>query len=301
MTAQEARRLLGGYATATLTPEEMRALFAAALEDQELFNELNREQVLRDVLDDRSARQEVLAAMARADALSAPVRRWHWYRWALAGVAASAVIALGITFWILERPPVERPNSSVAKLQEPQPAALPPPVPQPQMRAPARRHIQRAEQPAPPPPQAQAAAPAPPVGSGAPVAAPAFQAVVPEQVSWTILKQDPTGEFAETPASTVFHEGDQIRIRVRPIANGAISLLETTADQTEVSAPPAPAVAGTDYELPATGAVTVHRNLVLALRFIPAAPQRVPQAEETVKSKAAASPAITIPIPLTIE
>ena len=297
MTAQEARRLLGGYATSSLTPEEMRALFAAALEDQELFNELNREQVLRDVLEDGSARQEVLAAMARADALSAPAKRWHWYRWAAAGIAASVVIVLGITFWILQRPPAERPNSSVAKLQEPQPAALPPPIPPPQMRAPARRR----QRPAPPLPQAQASAPPPPAESAAPVAAPAFQAVVVPEVSWTILKQDQSGEFAETPTSTVLHEGDQIRIRVRPVINGAISLLETTADQTEVSTLRTTAVAGTDYELPATGTVTVHRNLVLALRFIPAAPQQLAQAQEAVKSKAEARPAIAIPIPLTIE
>jgi hypothetical protein len=298
VTAQEVRRLLGGYATATLTPEEMRALFEAALDDQELFNELNREQVLRDVLDDGSTRQEVLAAMARADALSAPVRRWHWYRWALAGVAASALIALGITLWILQRPPAEPLNVSVAKLQEPQPAALPPPVPPPQMRAPAaHRRLQREEQPAPPPAQAQSA----PVGSVAPLAAPAFQAVVPEQVSWAILKQDQSGDFAETPASIVLHEGDQIRIRVRPIANGDISLLETTAGETTVSPLPATAVAGTDYELPATGTVTVHRNLVLALRFIPAPRQSLAQPQEAAKSKAAARPVITIPIPLNVE
>ena len=63
MRPDEARKLLGGYATGTLTPEEQQALFAAALEDQELFDELAQEQVLRETLDDPGARAELLAAV----------------------------------------------------------------------------------------------------------------------------------------------------------------------------------------------------------------------------------------------
>ncbi len=40
MTQDEIRRLLGGYATNTLTDGERTALFEAALEDQELFDAL---------------------------------------------------------------------------------------------------------------------------------------------------------------------------------------------------------------------------------------------------------------------
>ena len=50
MTREEARKLLGGYATGTLTEAEQAALFAMALEDQELFDELSREQALRDLM-----------------------------------------------------------------------------------------------------------------------------------------------------------------------------------------------------------------------------------------------------------
>ena len=40
MSPEEIKKLLGGYATGTLTAEEQQALFAAALEDQELFDAL---------------------------------------------------------------------------------------------------------------------------------------------------------------------------------------------------------------------------------------------------------------------
>ena len=44
MSPEDIKKLLGGYATGTLTTEEQQALFAAALEDQELFDSLAREQ-----------------------------------------------------------------------------------------------------------------------------------------------------------------------------------------------------------------------------------------------------------------
>ena len=42
----ETERLLGGYATNTLTADERKLLYQAALEDQDLFDELAREQAL---------------------------------------------------------------------------------------------------------------------------------------------------------------------------------------------------------------------------------------------------------------
>ena len=60
MTPDEARKLLGGYATGLLTEAERTALFAAALEDQELFEELAGEQALKEVLDEPGARQRLM-------------------------------------------------------------------------------------------------------------------------------------------------------------------------------------------------------------------------------------------------
>src|SRR5207247_3700035 len=97
MTGDEIRKLLGGYATGTLTAEEQQALFAAALEDQELFDALVREQSLRDLLRDPGARAQLAAA------LDSPPEHgqagfWQWLRRpleigsAMAGVAALAVL-----------------------------------------------------------------------------------------------------------------------------------------------------------------------------------------------------------------
>src|SRR5664279_5602051 len=56
MKPEEIRYLLGGYASGTLSAEEKRVLFAAALEDQALFDELGDEQSLKDVFDDPESR-----------------------------------------------------------------------------------------------------------------------------------------------------------------------------------------------------------------------------------------------------
>src|ERR1019366_8635532 len=101
MSPEDIRKLLGGYATGTLTTEEQQALFAAALEDQELFDALAREQSLRDLLRDPAARAELLSA------LDSPASRlgglWQWLRRpAVAGLAVAAVaeIALvGVAVW----------------------------------------------------------------------------------------------------------------------------------------------------------------------------------------------------------
>src|SRR5689334_2135226 len=63
MNPAEARKLLGGYASGILTPEEQKALFEAALEDQELFEALAEEQALREVLAAPGAKEQLLHAL----------------------------------------------------------------------------------------------------------------------------------------------------------------------------------------------------------------------------------------------
>lgn len=99
MTRQDIERLLGGYATGTLTPEEEQALFAAALEDQELFDTLVREQPLRDLLHDPTARASLLTALTE--------ERVPWYRrFARPLVAAAALVcvAVPLALWQLRHP-----------------------------------------------------------------------------------------------------------------------------------------------------------------------------------------------------
>ena len=135
MSPEDIKKLLGGYATGTLTTEEQQALFAAALEDQELFDSLAREQSLRDLLRDPAARAGLLSA------LDTPASRlggfWQWLRrplvagLATAGVAAIAVVAV----WQGTRPAGVKLAQPVivAELRSPEPPApnlapaLPPP------------------------------------------------------------------------------------------------------------------------------------------------------------------------------
>jgi hypothetical protein len=70
--------LLGGYATGTLTEAERARLFAASLEDQELFDALADEQQWKDLLDDPESRGYLLAELdqlAQSPAIPEPVVR----------------------------------------------------------------------------------------------------------------------------------------------------------------------------------------------------------------------------------
>lgn len=96
MRPEEIQKLLGGYATGTLTEAEQQALFEAALHDQALFDALAREQSLRDLLRDPGARANLLAALEPK-----PRRFWTWRP--IAAVAAMAAIAL-VAVVIARRP-----------------------------------------------------------------------------------------------------------------------------------------------------------------------------------------------------
>jgi hypothetical protein len=82
-------QLLGGYATDTLTEEERRRLFEAALHDQELFNVLADEEVLRQLLSDPKVRKRLLAVLP-----AEPKVVSFWRRPAVLGLAASFLMTL---------------------------------------------------------------------------------------------------------------------------------------------------------------------------------------------------------------
>src|SRR5947209_20584861 len=82
----DVRKLLGGYATGTLSEDERNQLYSAALQDEELFEALADEQVLKDLLDNSAARAELLRATE-----ARPKRAiWKW----LAPVGALSVAAV---------------------------------------------------------------------------------------------------------------------------------------------------------------------------------------------------------------
>ena len=74
MRDAQIERLLGGYATNTLTESERQALFEAALDDQELFDALQDEQALRELLEDSGSRS-IIERTAR-EPQREPVRGW---------------------------------------------------------------------------------------------------------------------------------------------------------------------------------------------------------------------------------
>lgn len=145
MRDAQIERLLGGYATNTLTASERQALFEAALEDQELFDALQDEQALRELLEDPVSRPMIQRALEEPE--PEPPRRGfagrsrfaHVWAWGLAtGVAAGLlVLVLG---------PFRQPGRTelpVAALKGPDPiqnAATPAPseaaVPEPTQPAP---------------------------------------------------------------------------------------------------------------------------------------------------------------------
>ena len=134
MNRDDIQKLLGGYAAGNLTPDEEQALFAAALEDQDLFDALGKEQALRDLLRDPAAKAEVLAA------LDEPARRrGGWMAWLrsplVGGLAAAGIAGIGgIVVWQGTHPAAVAPPPVLmaeAKLGEVKPAQTPPPPPKP--------------------------------------------------------------------------------------------------------------------------------------------------------------------------
>jgi len=134
MKPDEARKLLGGYATGTLTSEEREALMAAALEDQGLFDAMAREEVLREALADAGVRAELLAAVTE------PKKR-RWFAGWPVPLGAAAVALAGITVFVMVRSNPRLSNAvqvadsrkvdpaEALKLEAPKPAApaqLPP-------------------------------------------------------------------------------------------------------------------------------------------------------------------------------
>jgi hypothetical protein len=143
MSPQEIEKLLGGYATDTLTEEERRALFEAALGNQALFDALADDQALKELLDDPPSRTQLLAAL-REERVSPVARVVAWWR-RPSFLAAAAAVAAGIVTIavVIPHKPAAEKQAMVARNAPPQPAPEPPavlqsePEPRPAAAAPA--------------------------------------------------------------------------------------------------------------------------------------------------------------------
>jgi hypothetical protein len=247
MKPTDAEKLLGGYAAGTLTPEERRALFAAALEDQQLYEALVREEPLRELLTDPAARANLLAEL---DVVPKP---WY-YRDVHPGIIVAAVsvvlIVLGIKFWPMrtaptitvvsqaELPQPAKSDLPTALFQQPQAATgtgkpLPAPpivpaVPSPSELPSAINDVfaQSSARPAPP------ESPSPGVATDAAIVRPqasARAAVMPAAglaVRYTILKRLVTGEFSPVDPGQELQAGDETVIRLEPNESGFLYVLE---------------------------------------------------------------------------
>ncbi len=122
MMPDDARKLLGGYATGTLTSEEREALFAAALHDQSLFDELAKEQVLKEALDDAGIRAELLGVVTeRAGS--------RWLRWWPVPAGALALAALTVALLVNRKPAAMNDVAmTVPSSMQPQIVRAPPPA-----------------------------------------------------------------------------------------------------------------------------------------------------------------------------
>lgn len=246
MTHDEAMKLLGGYATNSLSEEERKALLSAALDDQELFDALEREQALKDVLDDRVTRAEI------RQALEPPPTAWWKRPWAWAG-AGIAVAAMALTaVWLGDR---QHEKAPVEVAQVTQPAVSSPPPTESKPAAPVRATPARESAKKQHAPTAVALAKnnvesAPQktdvlkeeqaVPSGVAGAASQLQLQAPSQdmtrsrlavsksaapppISYSLLRRDANQLDIRVRPSDV-HEADSVRITVQPWSSGMLSV-----------------------------------------------------------------------------
>jgi hypothetical protein len=133
MNKEDIQKLIGGYATGSLTEEERQALFEAALDDQDLFDTLQQEQALKDLFDDPFSREQV--RRAAAESLPRPrTSRTSWFRrpwiWAsAASMALAGVLVVALLRWDRTAPPpvakqATEASKQVAEVSKP-PAAAP--------------------------------------------------------------------------------------------------------------------------------------------------------------------------------
>ena len=266
MTSEQARKLLGGYATNSLTEAERKALFDAALDDQELFDALQQEEALKELLADPASRNQIQQALAEAP-VSRPVRTWFFEAWfskawfskvRLWGGLAGAVAAAALIIAVIRSN--DHPKYQVARVAPPPPPmsaepatpAVPPPAepklrnlqPAPRKRVQTPRDLKQPSastvtgsldnaivQPQAQTAQGTAAAPPPPQPALA--AAPRIQAFRQEQsaradtlLRYSLTKRDTSGAYSALPANVPPQSGDAVRLNVSSTLDGYLSLYQ---------------------------------------------------------------------------
>jgi len=260
MIPEDIERLIGGYATGTLSEEERRKLFEAALDDQDLFDALQGEHALKQLLDDPVSREMVRRAAAgpvSQTGTSRFLRRWVW---AVAGVGALAAALLVISFVKFRQPP--KPLAEIAQVhREVSPVGALPAAPpfSDAVTALAPEHKLKAKRlenapPSVPPPQSSAGQLAPQIVGGfggqdqmqAP--APSFRASgtqpqqnalrsaplaasapLPASISYTLSRKMPDGSYLDVSLDAATAPGEMIRVTVVPRIAGPLAVRQWDA------------------------------------------------------------------------
>lgn len=236
MTQDEIRKLLGGYATNALSAEERRILFEAALEDQELFNALENEDALRELLDDPVVREQLRRALAGP--VASKRRTGFWSRRWLIGVAIPAAVAVMLIV-IMNRANAPRLIAPPVQIASNRIAESPKPVPPPEVKSVAKEEIRAKASPAarpqlaiPTPVPAPAAAPLP----TARTAMASLRVGAPAQIPEAVRQQFSVGFAANSPlyqGPLVKYSlvrsgpaGKEVRVEVTPQMGGYLALYE---------------------------------------------------------------------------
>ncbi|MCC6364618.1 MAG: hypothetical protein IT165_13945 [Bryobacterales bacterium] len=128
--ADNARNMIGGYASGNLSPQEKEKLFEAALHQQDLFDALMGEQALKDFLEQPGVKAELVEALQPKPTLWRRLRQWFTSPAAYAAAGALAAAAVLIVV-VLNRPSshqaavemTEPPLPMVTETTTPPPAA----------------------------------------------------------------------------------------------------------------------------------------------------------------------------------
>ena len=228
----DVRKLLGGYATGTLSEEEKQLLFDAALKDDDLFAALADEQALKELLDDSAVRAQFLRATdeARFSVVGA-LRDWFERPKAKALVATGAVLltVIGLQSVRQQSAPASHEVAVTRPLQEPvapQAAEVKPEPPKPEAKTKAvRSKPAEADQPSANAVVAPQSAPPPPAAApAAEVASLRDEARIIAPLRYEILRKEANGEFRAVPHDYEFAEGDVIRILVTSTRAGTIAV-----------------------------------------------------------------------------
>ena len=255
----DVRKLLGGYATGTLTEAERKQLFQAALNDQSLFEALADEQALVELLEDTQSRAVLLQATETPEfSILGVIGEWFSRprSKALVALGSVAIVAITIQTYRERALPSMAPRAKVSVSTPQPPEALL--QQQPEERMLAHTDIPMARKDAAANPRVAPAESATGAAVGSVAAPPPVPATAPKMEQLATTPPPPAAAVADSE-SAVRTLGSVAGTDLR------YTLLRRTADGADVAVPPSYAFAATDrvrlrVEATQDGTFDIRRN-----------------------------------------